>query len=221
MLWASDAVVIFFVHAVHTLLAYGLLQSNITYLYFAYLSKYQALSLLTLVFSASLYAIFVRHDFLPVSFQITFWIALTSHSVTSCSLHKKKNAASVTAFQKCYFFFATDYFWFLKQSLLWVFCPRFLSLPKDFGPQHWLVGLKWVRDLCFSFLSLGFLDRYFYIYTHTLACVYIGIYTMYFLYIVYLCNVSNMFFFWAARYTSHFHIQFLSDISKGELNENH
>lgn len=63
-----------------TLLAYALLQSNVIHFNFAYLPKYQELSLLTLVFSASVYAIFVSKN---ISFHLIFWIALTSHSVAS------------------------------------------------------------------------------------------------------------------------------------------
>lgn len=104
LLRATDSVVIFFVYAVHTLLAYALLQSNLNHFNFAYLPKYQALSLIMLVFIASPHAIFVGHYFLPLSFHLIFWISLMSHRVFSCSLHKEKNAASVTTFQKCYFF---------------------------------------------------------------------------------------------------------------------
>lgn len=80
------------------------------------------------------------------------------------------------------------------------------------------------HGLCSSFLNLGLKDRYRDIYTlvHTYACVCIHMYIYYvfLIYIEYIGNVSNTLFFWA-QYTSHFCAQFLSDVSKGELNESY
>lgn len=172
LLRATDSVVVFFVHAVHTLLAYALLQSNLNHFSFAYLPKYQALSFITLFFSAPLYVIFVGHYFLPLSFHLIFWIALMSHRVFSCSLHKKKLCSFSYHLSEmlflCHRLIVTSQT-VISVSILTHIPVMILSLIKDFVLQDQTVGLKRSQKLYFSFLSLGFLD----IDTHMLACVYI------------------------------------------------
>lgn len=74
----------------HKPLVYALLQSNTIHFNFAFFPKYEALSLPILGFGASICAIFVSHDLLPLFFRIIFWIGLPSHNVTLWGLQKKK-----------------------------------------------------------------------------------------------------------------------------------
>lgn len=135
--WVGDVDVIFFVPALslHTLLACALLQSNTIHFDFALLPKYQVVLLLALVFTACLYIIFVDQDLLSLSFPLTFCTSLSSHSVTSCSLMRKKCTFSCH-FQKYYFLsqlnsnFSNTPVSISPQILVMI-----LSLIKEFGPQ--------------------------------------------------------------------------------------